>query len=106
MGDPFVGILHPCKVYNALRVGAPILYVGPNVSHIGDIARATPNRIVRVAHGDADGTVNAIIDAATVRRRALQAEISSMTRDVLLAEFMRVLDGTSARQPEFDPAHI
>jgi hypothetical protein len=38
MGDEFVGIVHPCKVYNILSVGAPVLYVGPEPSHITDIA--------------------------------------------------------------------
>jgi putative colanic acid biosynthesis glycosyltransferase WcaI len=106
MGDPFVGILHPCKVYNALRVGAPILYIGPRVSHIGDLAQVTPNRIVRVAHGDADRVVDAITKASTARQHASQNEISSMTRDVLLAEFMQALNSTNARQPEFGPATV
>ena len=106
MGDPFVGILHPCKVYNALRVGAPILYLGPDVSHIGDLARAKPDRIVRVAHGDADGAVAAIVDAAAAGRRAGEDDVASMTRDALVAEFLRVVTGRAAPQPKLDPAHI
>ena len=27
MGDPFVGIVHPCKIYNILGVGSPVLYI-------------------------------------------------------------------------------
>ena len=38
MGDEFVGIVHPCKVYNILAVGAPVLYIGPEPSHVTDIA--------------------------------------------------------------------
>ena len=37
MGDPFVGLVHPCKIYNILAVGAPILYVGPRPSHLTEI---------------------------------------------------------------------
>jgi glycosyltransferase involved in cell wall biosynthesis len=37
MGDPFVGVVHPCKIYNILAVGAPVLYIGPNPSHITEI---------------------------------------------------------------------
>lgn len=37
MGDPFVGLVHPCKAYNLLRVNAPILYMGPRPSHISEI---------------------------------------------------------------------
>ena len=39
MGEKFVGIVHPCKIYNVLAVGSPFLYVGPDESHIADIAR-------------------------------------------------------------------
>src|ERR1044071_10243245 len=38
MGDEFVGIVHPCKVYNILSIGAPVLYIGPEPSHVTDIA--------------------------------------------------------------------
>ena len=38
MGDPFVGIVHPCKVYNIMSIGAPTLYIGPTPSHVTDIA--------------------------------------------------------------------
>src|SRR3954451_14666343 len=33
MGDPFVGIIHPCKIYNVLAIGSPVLYIGPEESH-------------------------------------------------------------------------
>jgi colanic acid biosynthesis glycosyl transferase WcaI len=39
MGDPFVGIVHPCKIYNILSLGIPFLFVGPPDSHVGDLAR-------------------------------------------------------------------
>jgi len=29
MGNSFVGLVHPCKIYNILRVGSPLLYIGP-----------------------------------------------------------------------------
>jgi colanic acid biosynthesis glycosyl transferase WcaI len=61
MGDPFVGTIHPCKVYNILSVEAPWLYVGPKESHIGDIIGEmnTPSA-VRVGHGDVNAAVSAI----------------------------------------------
>ena len=36
MGEPFRGIVHPCKVYNILSIGVPLLYVGPAESHVTD----------------------------------------------------------------------
>jgi hypothetical protein len=37
MGDAMLGLVHPCKIYNILSVGAPVLYIGPRPSHITDI---------------------------------------------------------------------
>lgn len=39
MGRPMVGVVHPCKVYGALRVARPVLFVGPVESHVGEILR-------------------------------------------------------------------
>jgi len=36
-GSPFVGIIHPCKIYNILALGLPVLYVGPETGHIPDL---------------------------------------------------------------------
>jgi glycosyltransferase involved in cell wall biosynthesis len=53
MGDPFVGIVHPCKIYNALAIGKPVLYIGPAQSHITDIfAELDRGEFASVAHGD------------------------------------------------------
>lgn len=37
MGNAFVGIVHPCKIYDILAVGRPFAYIGPQESHISDI---------------------------------------------------------------------
>lgn len=34
MGAPFVGLIHPCKIYNLLAVGRPVLSLGPERSHV------------------------------------------------------------------------
>jgi len=39
MGDPFVGIIHPCKIYNILAARRPFVYIGPEPSHVSDIIR-------------------------------------------------------------------
>lgn len=68
MGNEFVGTIHPCKIYNALAVGAPIVYVGPAESHVTDLFAGLPDpaRHVSVRHGDAPGLV------AELRRLAKQ----------------------------------
>jgi hypothetical protein len=37
MGDAMLGLVHPCKIYNILTVGAPVLYIGPESSHVTEI---------------------------------------------------------------------
>ena len=37
LGDPFVGIVHPCKIYNILRIGAPFVAIGPAECHLTDL---------------------------------------------------------------------
>ncbi len=39
MGNPFVGIVHPCKIYNILMLGIPFFFVGPERSHGGDLVK-------------------------------------------------------------------
>ena len=56
MGDPFVGVVHPCKIYNILQVGSPLLYIGPQPSHISEILQALDGKSTsaRAKHGDVD----------------------------------------------------
>src|SRR4029079_6796353 len=58
MGAEFVGIVHPCKVYNILSVGAPVLYIGPKPSHVTDVAAQQDNFFL-TRHGDTESVVAA-----------------------------------------------
>lgn len=64
MGDGMAGIIHPCKIYGAMTVGRPILYLGPSPSHISDIL--DNHRCGwQVRHGDVEGMrsrIAAILD--------------------------------------------
>ena len=40
LGPNMAGIIHPCKIYGAMAVGRPILYLGPRPSHISDLLDA------------------------------------------------------------------
>jgi colanic acid biosynthesis glycosyl transferase WcaI len=37
MGNAMLGLVHPCKIYNMLAVGAPVIYIGPEPSHVTEI---------------------------------------------------------------------
>jgi len=74
MGDPFVGLIHPCKIYNVLQVGAPVLYIGPVRSHISEISNAANGEFFCLAarHGEVEQVVNHILRA--------RAETTEFTR--------------------------
>jgi glycosyltransferase involved in cell wall biosynthesis len=58
-GNDFVGIVHPCKIYNILRVCAPLVYIGPEPSPVSDILSQAKGQVVcaSLRHGDVDGLV-------------------------------------------------
>ena len=69
MGEPFVGIVHPCKVYNIMSIGTPVLYIGPDESHVTDLKYTfLPSR-----HGDAGAVVARIREAREYERRPVNA---------------------------------
>jgi glycosyltransferase involved in cell wall biosynthesis len=99
MGDEVVGIVHPCKIYGAMFVARPILFFGPEESHVGDIMKRYPiGRMVR--HGDVDAAVAAISDLAAMSPagraalgdRAAEVAANEFSREELLGQFCDVLD--------------
>ncbi len=59
MGDRFVGLVHPCKVYNIRSLNIPYLYVGPHESHVTDLEPS-----FTAAHGDVTAVVRHVESAA------------------------------------------
>jgi glycosyltransferase involved in cell wall biosynthesis len=59
LGEPMVGIIHPCKIYGAMAAGKPVLFLGPTPSHISDILEIRGIG-TQVSHGDVDAMTNAI----------------------------------------------
>ena len=87
MGDEVVGIVHPCKIYGAMAVGRPILFLGPVDSHAGAIVE--PCGIGwRVEHGDVEGTIAAIREA-TAMPLSDRLAMGSMAVRTVGAEFSR-----------------
>ncbi len=62
MGEPFVGIVHPCKIYNILAANRRFFYIGPRESSITDlISQLSIDRMGgQASHGDVEGTVEQI----------------------------------------------
>ena len=88
MGEKFVGIVHPCKVYNILAVGGPALYIGPEPSHVTDIA-SQHGTFFRARHGEVDAVVAAILEAGQVQTRK---PVRSFSKQTLLPELIALIE--------------
>lgn len=53
LGEGCVGYTHPNKIYGAMFIGKPILYIGPGKSHISDILDICKGNI-SVCHGESE----------------------------------------------------
>ncbi|HSL53876.1 MAG TPA: glycosyltransferase family 4 protein [Pyrinomonadaceae bacterium] len=89
MGNEFVGIVHPCKVYNIMSIGAPTLYIGPTPSHVTDIASQQQGRFFLTNHGDVDGVVKAVLDATQRRERQ---PVIAFAKHTLLPQLIDVIE--------------
>jgi glycosyltransferase involved in cell wall biosynthesis len=100
MGDAFTGIVHPCKIYNILLIGLPVLVIGPAESHIGDILRETnSNGQARVvAHGNVSAVVEHLTKHAVAELAAPHGHSSlvagRVSKSVLLPRLIEIMEST------------
>lgn len=94
MGDPFVGIVHPCKVYNIRQLGIPFLYIGPQPSHVTELAPAA-----RFLHGDVDGVVRFLSLCALNTIPAPQDLPAGFSQKHLISRMVDSIESVSAGTP-------
>ena len=97
MGDPFVGVIHPCKIYNILGVGAPVLCLGPSPSHLSEILSGLASEVcATVAHGEVDRCAAEILRLAALGRRGEAERYAAVARKfaqaVLLSQLVTELE--------------
>jgi hypothetical protein len=102
LGNPFVGIVHPCKIYNILRIASPFLAISPRDCHITDLLSEDDVQEYGAAfrHGDA-GLVAEFLEehaAAAEWRSARQSIRSAMrySKEVLLPRMIDAIVPTEA----------
>ena len=61
MGQNLVGYTHPNKIYGALYVGRPIIYIGPENSHVTDILGNLDGNLI-VNHNDTDSIIRFLLN--------------------------------------------
>lgn len=99
MGDGFVGIVHPSKVYNIMAVGAPVLYVGPEASHVADMAAQNSGRFFLHRHGDVEGVVRAVNEGSTKLReqeaRDFRDVKTNFSKQIVLPQLINAVGGNT-----------
>jgi colanic acid biosynthesis glycosyl transferase WcaI len=85
MGEGCVGFTHPCKIYGALFVAKPILYIGPENSHITDILNHCPGNI-SIRHNDSRRLREALIEFRNLSND-IRKEIGRRNREYALSNF-------------------
>jgi glycosyltransferase involved in cell wall biosynthesis len=104
LGDSYVGIVHPCKIYNVLNIGTPFLYIGPPESHVQDLIadNRLENSSYRAGHGEDRSIVLQILRAASAQQLqapALKSAAAKVSFSVCGAEMLRVIEA-AAGMPE------
>ena len=98
MGEPFVGLVHPCKIYNVVRVGAPLLYIGPRPSHVTEILETLNGEHAKAiaAHGEVDRVVeqvkNACRESAVLDSRVPLDATSNFSKEAVLPRLIKELE--------------
>ena len=99
MGDAFVGIVHPCKIYNIVSIGKPTLYIGPQPSHVTDLVSEKPGpQISLTRHGDVDSVVSSILQASedALNGNAKQsADLLDFSKQMLLPQLISAIGGNT-----------
>jgi colanic acid biosynthesis glycosyl transferase WcaI len=96
MGDSFVGIVHPSKIYNVLAVRRPFLYIGPAQSHMCDIVRNVGSEAYFAPHGAVERVITNIYRAMEARPdiRPGSAELKGQfSRDALVRKITCAIEG-------------
>jgi len=89
---------HPCKIYNVLSVAAPVIYIGPQPSHVTEILDKLGDEhlAIRVAHGEAETLADQIQNlqqkTAGVRRPLSKEVSAAFSKGVLLPELIGLLE--------------
>lgn len=85
LGDGQVGYTHPNKVYGAMFIGKPILYIGPRPSHITDILDNLQGNIV-ANHGESESVTDQILRFIELSQEERDA-IGNQNRQYALQHF-------------------
>jgi hypothetical protein len=101
MGEKFVGIVHPCKIYNILAARRPFLYIGPEESHVRDVIDQAGVGAYVSAHGDIDHVVANILGAmrSTVGVSPTVELAKRFSKELLIPQMIRTIEQSGRPSP-------
>lgn len=103
LGQVMLGLVHPCKIYNILAVGAPVIYIGPQPSHLSEILDrlGDGHPWAAVAHGEVELLVRHIQELQVWKtggsRTVLDEVAATFAKDALLPQLIAVLENAAAK---------
>ncbi|HXI69429.1 MAG TPA: glycosyltransferase family 4 protein [Verrucomicrobiae bacterium] len=96
MGEAMLGLVHPCKIYNMLAVGAPVIYIGPQPSHVTEILGRPEagHPWCSVRHGEGEQLAERIrhLREVLTNRQAPSVLTAEFAKDVLLPRMIAGLE--------------
>jgi len=100
MGNAFVGLVHPCKIYNILSVAAPVLYIGPRPSHLSEMLDKLNGQTAcaAAAHGEVENILQSIqnirrqSESGRTQRQVPPLLQSSFCKDAVLPKLLAELE--------------
>ena len=96
MGEAMLGLVHPCKIYNMLAVGAPVIYIGPQPSHVTEILDRpdTNHPWCSVRQGEGDRLAERIrqLRGRSAERQFPAAITAQFAKDMLLPRLIAGLE--------------
>jgi hypothetical protein len=106
LGDEMAGIVHPCKVYGAMGIARPILFLGPPDSHVSEMM-SQADFGWQVRHGDVGGAVAALrailaSDGSTLEGKGARAREliqKNRTRRISCGRVCDAIEGGSRSAP-------
>ncbi len=87
LGEGCQGLTHPSKVYGAMFIGRPLLYIGPQPSYITDLLDQCPGNLA-VGHGAAEELAVSLREFAG-RDDAARARVGATNRQFAEAHLTR-----------------
>jgi colanic acid biosynthesis glycosyl transferase WcaI len=111
MGNNYVGIVHPCKIYNVLAANRAFLYIGPQESHVQDIIHHAGRDAYASEHGDVDSVVTNILLAMRRKETAPPMTVvlaKRFAKESLVPQMIRVIEESKrvSGQPRLEPASL